>query len=65
MEYLRSVWAAVMPAKGKRELEYADVEAHGCGGAESVVLVTEALDVRVQVRPLLHTHDLYDIVNGV
>jgi len=65
MEYLRSVWAAVMPAKAAREAQYADVEAYGCGGADGVVLVTEALDVRVQVSPLLRTHDLYDIVNGV
>ena len=65
MEYLRSVWAAVMPGKAAREPQYADVEAYGCGGAESVVLVSEAVDVRVHVSPLLRTHDLYDVVNGV
>ena len=52
MEYLWSVWAALVPVKQ----EPADLEAHWCG---------DASDVRVQVSPLLRTHDIYDVVNGV
>ena len=63
MEYVRRAFELLMPVKEARE--EADVEAYGCGGAESVVLVTEAVDVRVQVSPLLRTHDIYDVVNGV
>ena len=65
MEYLRRCFDALVPAKAARALEYADVEAFGCGGEQSIVIVTEAADVRVQVSPLLRTHDLYDVVNGV
>ena len=64
MEYLRRAFELLMPVKAARE-EQADVEAYGCGGADRVVLVTEAVDVRVHVSPLLRTHDLYDVVNGV
>ena len=56
MEYLRSVWAALVPVKAARGHEPADLEAHWCG---------DASDVRVQVSPLLRTHDIYDVVNGV
>jgi hypothetical protein len=55
MEYLRSVWAALVPVKHALA-EHADLEAHWCG---------DASDVRVQVSPLLRTHDIYDVVNGV
>ena len=61
MEYLRSVWAALMPVKQ----EPADLEAHWCGGEPSVVIVTDAADVRVQVRPLLRASDIGDAVNAV
>ena len=63
MEYLRSEWAALVPVQARAE--FADLEAFGCGDGESIVIVTEAADVRVQVSPLLRTHDLYDVVNGV
>ena len=59
MEYLRSCWAALVPVKEKRAPEYPDLESYG-GGAESIVIVTEAADVRVQVRPLLRRTDVYD-----
>ena len=65
MEYLRSCFAALMPVKAARAPQYADVEAYGCAGEQSIVIVTEAADVRVLVSPLLRTHDLYDVVNGV
>jgi predicted lipoprotein len=55
MEYLRRIFEVLMPVKEAREQE-ADVEAYGCG---------DASDVRVQVSPLLRTHDIYDVVNGV
>ncbi len=53
MEYLRSVWAALVPVKAVSGHEHADLEAHWCGGEQSVVVVTDAADVRVQVCPLL------------
>ena len=50
-----------MPVKEeKRAPEYADLEAYG-GGLESVVLVTGAADVRVQVRPPLRATDVYEV----
>jgi hypothetical protein len=63
MEYLRSCWAALVPRN--EPPAPADLEAHWCGVEQSIVIVTDAADVRVQVRPLLRTHDLYDVVNGV
>ena len=59
MEYLRSVWAALVPVKQARA-EHADLEAHWCGGEQSVVIVTDAVDVRVQVRPLLVRTDMHN-----
>jgi hypothetical protein len=52
MEYLRRFLEVLVPVKQ----EPADLEAHWCG---------DASDVRVQVSPLLRTHDIYDVVNGV
>ena len=60
MEYLRSCWAALVPVKETRAPEYADLEAYG-GGVESIVIVTDAADVRVQVRPLLRATDVHDV----
>ena len=65
MEYLRSVWAALVPVKAARRLEPADLEAHWCGGEPGVVIVTDAADVRVQVGPLLRATDIYDVVGAV
>jgi hypothetical protein len=62
MEYLRSVWAALVPVKEARA-EDADLEAHWCGGGQSVVLVTDAADVRVQVRPLLLRTDAHRAID--
>ena len=61
MEYLRSVWAALVPPS--EPPAPADLEAHWCGGEQSVVIVTDAADVRVQVRPLLRTdiHNAIDV----
>ena len=64
MDFLRRCFVALVPAKEKRAHEHADVEAYGCGG-ESIVIVTDAADVRVQVRPLLRTSDIHDALNGV
>lgn len=64
MEYLRSCWAALVPVREeKRAPQYADLEAHWCGGEQSVVLVTDAADVRVQVRPLLRATDVYSAID--
>ena len=63
MEYLRSVWAALVPAKAARGHEPADLEAHWCGGEQSVVVVTDAADVRVQVRPLLVPTDVHRAID--
>ena len=49
MEYLRSCWAALVPAKEAPAPQYADLEAYG--GAD-------AADVRVQVSPLLRATDI-------
>jgi hypothetical protein len=66
MEYLRSCFVALLPARAERARQYPDLEAYGEGaGAESVVLVTDAADVRVQVRPLLRASDIGDAVNAV
>jgi hypothetical protein len=65
MEYLRSVWAALVPVQAASAHEHADLEAHWCGGEQGVVLVTNAADVRVQVRPLLRASDIGDAVNAV
>ena len=64
MEYLRSLCAAVMPSRGVPAPGSPDLEACG-GGLESVVIVTDAADVRVQVRPLPRASDIYDAVNRV
>ncbi len=61
VEYLRSVWSALVPAKEASRHEPADLEAHWCGGEPSVVLVTDAAHVRVQVRPLLVRTDAHTI----
>ena len=61
MEYLRSVWAALVPVQARAE--HADLEAHWCGGEQSVVIVTDAADVRVQVRPLLRATDVYSAID--
>jgi hypothetical protein len=63
MEYLRSVWAALVPAKAARGHEHADLEAHWCGGEPSVVVVTDAADVRVQVRPLALPTDVHRAID--
>ena len=63
MEYLRSVWAALVPAKAASRHEPADLEAHWCGGEQSVVVVTDAADVRVQVRPLLVRTDVHRAID--
>ncbi len=66
MEYLRSCFVALLPAKAERARQYPDLEAYGEGvGAQSVVLVTDAGDVRVQVSPLLRPTDIYDAVGAV
>ena len=62
MEFLRRCLTALLPRQEERA---ADLEADGCGGEHRICLVTDAGDVRVQVSPLLRTHDLYDVVNGV
>ena len=64
MEFLRRCVAALLPLP-REAREPADLEADGCGGEHRIFLVTDAGDVRVQVSPLLRTHDLYDVVNGV
>ena len=61
MEYLRSVWAALVPVQARAEP--ADLEAHWCGGEQSVVLVTDAADVRVQVRPLVVRTDAHKAID--
>ena len=61
MEYLRSVWAALVPVKASAE--HADLEAHWCGGEPSVVIVTDAADVRVQVRPLALPTDVHRAID--
>jgi len=58
MEYLRSVWAALVPVTEVRSDEHADLEACGGACAQSIVIVTDAADVRVQVRPLLRASDV-------
>ena len=63
MEYLRSVWAALVPRS--EPPAPADLEAHWCGVEQSIVIVTDAADVRVQVRPLMRASDLYGAVNAV
>jgi hypothetical protein len=55
------VWSALVPAKEASRHEPADLEAHWCGGEPSVVLVTDAAHVRVQVRPLLVRTDAHTI----
>ena len=62
MEYLRSVWAALVPVKHARA-EPADLEAHWCGGEPSVVIVTDAADVRVQMRPLALPTDVHRAID--
>jgi hypothetical protein len=62
MEYLRSVWAALVPVKHARA-EHADLEAHWCGGEPGVVIVTDAADVRVQVRPLALPTDVHRAID--
>ena len=56
MEYLRSVWAALVPA---REAPSADLE-DGCGGEHRILLVLDAADARAEVRPLLRARDAWD-----
>jgi len=63
MEYLRSVWAALVPVKQDSRLEPADLEAHWCGGEPGVVIVTDAADVRVQVRPLALPTDVHRAID--
>ena len=62
MEYLRSVWAALVPAKASGH-QHADLEAHWCGGEQSVVVVTDAADVCVQVRPLVVRTDVHRAID--
>jgi hypothetical protein len=63
MEYLRSVWEALVPAKAASRHEPADLESHWCGGEQSVVVVMDAADVRVQVRPLLVRTDAHKAID--
>ena len=63
MEYLRRFLETLVPPR--EEPAPADVEAHWCGGEQSIVIVTDAADVRVQVRPLMRASDLYGAVNAV
>ena len=61
MEYLRRFLETLVPPRA--EPADADVETHG--GGESIVIVTDAADVRVQVRPLMRASDIYGAVNAV
>ena len=61
MEYLRSVWAALVPVHARAEP--ADLEAHWCGGEQSVVVVTDAADECVQVRALLVRTDVHRAID--
>jgi hypothetical protein len=63
MEYLRSVWAALVPVKEASRHEPADLEAHWCGGEPGVVIVTDAADVRVQVSPLALATDVHRAID--
>ena len=60
MEYLRSCWEALVPPREVRAHAYPDLESYG-GGAQSIVVVTDAADERVQVRPLLRATDVYEV----
>jgi hypothetical protein len=41
--------------------EHADLEACGGAGEQSIVIVTDAADVRMQVRPLLRGSDVHEV----
>ena len=60
MEYLRSCWEALVPPRELRAHAYPYLESYG-GGAQSIVVVTDAADERVQVRPLLRATDVYEV----
>jgi hypothetical protein len=60
MEFLRGYWAALLRVPAAPALQYPDLEASG-GDAQSVVIVTHAADVRVQVRPLVRASDVHDV----
>ena len=57
MEYLRKCFVGLLWTRPGAQ-EQADLEACGGAGAEGVVIVTDAADVRVQVRPLLRETDV-------
>ena len=59
MEYLRSVWAALLPAREAPAPPGADLE-DGCGGEHRILLVLDAADACAEVRPLLRARDAWD-----
>jgi hypothetical protein len=59
MEYLKRCFAGLVRPPVAHE--DADLEACGGAGAQSIVIVTDAADVRVQVRPLLRASDVHEV----